>query len=62
MLGQIFKQMRSSVQTSDPLNQGSANTTYREMLDTETAKNMSANGGIGLTESLFRQLGLSLDA
>lgn len=62
MLGQVFKQMRASVQTSDPLNQGAANTTFREMLDEEMSKKMAANGGIGLTDNLYRQLVLTLDS
>lgn len=60
MLGTVFKQMRKSVETSDPLNQGAANTTFREMLDEEMSKKMAANGGIGLSESLYRQLVMTL--
>ena len=62
MLGQVFKQMRASVQTSDPLNQGAANSTFREMFDDEMSKKMAENGGIGLADSLYRQLVLTLDS
>ncbi|MNS53255.1 chemotactic signal-response protein CheL [compost metagenome] len=61
MLGQVLKQMRSSVQSSDPLNQGAANDTFRSMLDDETAKNMAKGGGIGLAESIYRQLSLGVE-
>ena len=55
-IGQMLKQMRDSVQTSDPLNQGAANKMWRGMLDDETAKTMSKSGGIGLAEGLYRQM------
>lgn len=55
-VGQMLKQMRDSVQTSDPLNQGSANKMWRGMLDDETAKDLSKSGGIGLAEGLYRQM------
>ena len=51
----------SSVQSSDPLNQGAANDTFRSMLDDETAKNMAKGGGIGLAESIYRQLSLGVE-
>lgn len=56
MLGQVFKQMRASVQASDPLNQGAANKTYREMLDDEVSKSMAKAGGLGLADAIYRQL------
>lgn len=55
-IGQTLRQMRESVQTSDPLNQGAANKMWRGMLDDETAKSMSKSGGVGLAEGLYRQL------
>lgn len=61
MLGQVFKQMRQSVQANDPLNQGSANKTFHDMLDDETAKNMAHGGGIGLAESIYRQLSIGVE-
>jgi flagellar protein FlgJ len=61
MLSQVFKQMRQSVQTSDPLNQGSANKTFQDMLDDETSKNMAKGGGIGLAESIYRQLSIGVE-
>jgi flagellar protein FlgJ len=56
MLGMVFKQMRESVGSADPLNQGQAAKTYREMLDDETAKNMAKSGGMGLADGIYRQL------
>jgi flagellar protein FlgJ len=56
MLGMVFKQMRESVGSSDPLAKDSASKTYREMLDDETAKGMAKNGGIGLADGIYRQL------
>ena len=61
MLGQVFKQMRASVQSDDPLNQGQANETFRGMLDDEMAKSMAHHGGIGLAESIYRQLSLGVE-
>ena len=56
MLGMVLKQMRSTVQTSDPLGKGMANQTYREMLDDEMGKQMARSNGIGLAEGIYRQL------
>jgi peptidoglycan hydrolase FlgJ len=61
MLGQVLKQMRASVQSADPLNQGHANETFRGMLDDETSKSMAKNGGIGLAETIYRQLSLGVE-
>lgn len=56
MIGQVYKQMQASVKSSDPLNQGAANTTWRDMLADEQAKSMAGRGGMGLADSLYRQL------
>jgi flagellar protein FlgJ len=61
MLGQVLKQMRATVQSSDPLNQGAANETFRGMLDDEMSKSMAHHGGIGLAESIYRQLSLGVE-
>ena len=61
MLTQVFKQMRASVDSNDPLNQGAANKTYREMLDDEWGKSMAANGGIGLADAIYRQLSYGVE-
>lgn len=61
MLGQVLKQMRASVQSSDPLNQGAANETFRGMLDDENAKSMARHGGIGLAEAIYRQLSIGVE-
>lgn len=61
MLGSVLKQMRATVQSSDPLNQGAANDTFRGMLDEEMSKSMATHGGIGLADSIYRQLSLGVE-
>lgn len=57
MTGMVFKQMHeSAVGESDPLNQGPGSDIFRGMLDDEFAKKMSATSGLGLAESMYRQL------
>ncbi len=56
LMGQMLKQMRTAVQTTDPLNQGMANDTWRDMLDDERARAMAQAGGIGLADQMYRQL------
>ncbi|HEY9722668.1 MAG TPA: rod-binding protein [Oscillatoriaceae cyanobacterium] len=56
MLGLVFKEMRKSVQSSDPLDQGQAQDIYHGMLDDAMSKSMATTGGIGLAEDLYRQL------
>jgi peptidoglycan hydrolase FlgJ len=56
MLGMVFKQMRASVGSSDPLDQGQANKIFKDMLDDEYSKTFAAAGGIGLADTLYRQM------
>lgn len=56
MLGQVFKQMRATIGTTDPLNGGKANEMYQDMLDDERAKVMAGSGGFGLADAIYRQL------
>lgn len=56
MLGLVFKEMRKSVTTNDPLNKGQAQDIYHGMLDDAMSKSVAKSGGIGLAEDLYRQL------
>ena len=56
MMGQVLKQMRQTVQISDPLNNSQASKMYRDMLDDEMSKSMSKGGGFGLAEQMYNQL------
>jgi len=57
MLGMVFKQMEaSSSAKDDPLAKGAGADTWRDMLADERAKTMSQNGGLGLADSIYRQL------
>src|SRR5690348_857888 len=60
MMGQVLKQMRQTVQTSDPLEQGQASKMYRDMLDDEMAKSMSKSGGFGLAQQMYNQLAVTV--
>lgn len=56
MLGMVFKQMHAAKLNADPLEQSHAFKTFRDMQADETAKGMAKAGGIGLADSLYRQL------
>ena len=53
----LFKEMRATIPKSGFINGGRAEEIYTSMLDAETAANISARGGIGLSEMLLHQLG-----
>ena len=53
----LFKEMRATIPKSGFINSGRAEEIYTSMLDAETAANISARGGIGLSEMLLHQLG-----
>lgn len=56
MLGIVFKQMSEGAVGGDGLDKGAANQTWRDMLSDERAKSMSQAGGLGLADSLYRDL------
>lgn len=56
MMGIVFKKMHESSTGSDALDKGAANQTWRDMLADERVKAMSQAGGIGLADSLYRDL------
>ena len=55
MLGIVYKQM-SATAKGGMLDQGAANKQWKDMLDDERAKSMTAAGGIGLADALYRDL------
>ncbi len=55
-LEQMFRSMRSSVQKSGLIDGGNAEEIYTSMLDSEYAKEMSAQGNAGLAQMIERQL------
>lgn len=55
-LEQMFRSMRSSVQKSGLIDGGNAEEIYTSMLDSEYAKEMSAQGNAGLSQMIERQL------
>ena len=57
MLGMVFKQLdQMSGADKDPMTKGAGSETWRDMLSEERAKQMSKTGGIGLADSIYRQL------
>ncbi len=53
----LLKEMRATIHKSGFISGGRAEEIYTSMLDAETAKKISAKGGIGLAEMLLHQLG-----
>jgi flagellar protein FlgJ len=53
----LLKEMRATIHKSGFISGGRAEEIYTSMLDAETAKKISARGGIGLAEMMLHQLG-----
>lgn len=53
---QVFKSMRQTVPEGELLPRGNAEQIYTDMQDIEAAKQLTAQGGIGLAEMLIEQL------
>ena len=57
-LNMLLTQMRQTIPKGGLLPQSNEQDIMQSMLDSEMAKNMSAAGGIGLSDMLYRQLTL----
>ncbi len=53
---QLIKEMRATIPKSGFINGGKAEEIYTSMLDSQMAKQLSLNGGIGLSSILYEQL------
>lgn len=53
---QVFKSMRQTIPEGKLLPRGNAEQIYTDMQDIEAAKQLTAQGGIGLAEMLIEQL------
>ena len=53
----LLKEMRATIYKSGFISGGRSEEIYTSMLDAETAKKVSARGGIGLAQMLLHQLG-----
>ena len=52
----LLKEMRATIKKSSFLDGGRAEELYTSMMDNQTAKELSASGGIGIAQMLYRQL------
>ena len=52
----LFKEMRNTVPEDGLIPKGSAEKMYTAMLDTEMAEELAKKGGIGLADTIYRQL------
>jgi flagellar protein FlgJ len=55
----LWQQMRRSVPKNTLFGQSNQEEIMRSMLDSEMAKNMAKAGGVGLADTLYRQLTLT---
>jgi flagellar protein FlgJ len=62
MLKTMLKEMRSTVPKDGLLDEGSDREMFQDLMDQEVAMQMSRSQGIGLAESLYRQLSKNLPA
>jgi Rod binding domain-containing protein len=56
-IGQMMREMRSTVPESGLLGAGSGQQIFREMLDQELSRRAAYSGDFGIGELLYRQLG-----
>lgn len=56
MLKSMLKQMRATVPKDGLLDEGSDREMFEDMMDQEVAMRMSRDQGIGIADSLYRQL------
>jgi flagellar protein FlgJ len=62
LLTQMFNAMQSTVERSGLLDGGSAEETYREMLNQALSDEMARRGGLGLAEQIAKQVEAYQDA
>ena len=55
-LGQMLKSMFEGVETSAPFGGGPGESAFKSFLTEAVAKQMAANGGVGLADDLQRQM------
>lgn len=60
MLKSMLKEMRSTVPRDGLLDEGNDREMFQDLMDQEVAMQMSRNQGIGIAESLYRQLSKNL--
>jgi len=56
LLGQMFNAMQKTVEKSGLLDGGSAEETYREMLNQALSAELARRGGLGLAEQIARRI------
>lgn len=56
MLDMIYKQMKSTVMKSELVEEGPGREIFQSMLDEELVEQASKAGGLGLADSLYKQL------
>ena len=55
-LSTFVKEMFAGIKTDGPFGGGHSETVYRSMLSKEYAKSLSASGGVGLADEIYREL------
>lgn len=53
---QMLKKMRETIPKNELFNGGMGEEVFQGLLDEETAKNLSSNGGMGLAKMIFEQM------
>ncbi len=55
-LAQVLDQLFAGIRGDGPFGGGSAEGVYRHMLNAEFAKHLSQSGGIGVADSVYREM------
>lgn len=55
-LSQFLKQMSSGLKTDGEFNGGHSESLYRDLLNEQMANSISRNGGLGLSDAVYREI------
>lgn len=55
-LSQFLKQMTNGLKTDGPFGGGHSETIYRDLLNEQMANSISRNGGLGLSDAVYREI------
>lgn len=61
-LSQILKSMSAGIKTDGPFGGGHGEDTFKDVLNEEIGKSIAKNGGIGLSDAVYRELLKSQEA
>lgn len=55
-ISQMLKSMSTGIKTDGPFGGGQSEDIYRELMNEELGKTISKNGGIGISDAIYREM------